>query len=388
MADLRNTTPEHSQHHPDHQDTGGPGRSRLVNGALVARPHGVFNSETLRWIEQLATDAGATPLVVELDECILAEESAVAQLPVLHSVGQTTSVCVVCNRPSGRALLDRLGVAAHLALFTHTQDALTAQVLADAGYGAGWGPMANSTKPSSEPKTLSELLGPSPTSDDFPAITDIDVAVIGEARTKGKTGDFWDVFPVTSTTYCAVLGDVTGSGPQAAAVASLARHRIRTAAHHDARPDPVLEALNTWLLREGGEHSILTAVFTRFRRHHDTIRVQLARAGHPYPLLLRAVGTSSIVETPGQLLGVLEKPHIEMETIVLRPGDALVLVTDGLTEARVGPEKTELGFDGLLDALAPPAGRRAADIATAAFALLEDNKDDASILVLANPDLG
>lgn len=42
--------------------------------------------------------------------------------------------------------------------------------------------------------------------------------------------DFWGVFPVTSTTYCAVLGDVTGSGPHAAAIAALARHRIRAAA--------------------------------------------------------------------------------------------------------------------------------------------------------------
>ncbi len=382
---------EASQPHSEHQRAsptdGARGRVRQVNGALVARPDGVFDNDTLRWIEQLATDAGHTPLVVELDECILAEESAVAQLATLNSTGQTTSFCVVCNRPSGRALLERLGVATHLALFTHTQDALTGLALADAGYGPGWGPMANSTKPSPAPPALHEALGPSPTPEDLPAITDIDIGVLGEARVGGKTGDFWDVFPMSSTTYCAVLGDVTGSGPQAAAVASLARHHISTAARDDARPDRALRSLNAWLLREGGEHSILTAVLTRFRRHHDTIRVQLARAGHPYPLLVRAAGSSSVVETPGQLLGVLEEPHIELETIVLRPGDAFVLVTDGITEARVGPAGTELGSERLLDALLTPDTACAADIATAAFALLEDNQDDASILVLANPDL-
>jgi serine phosphatase RsbU (regulator of sigma subunit) len=63
-------------------------------------------------------------------------------------------------------------------------------------------------------------------------------------------------------------------------------------------------------------------------------RVAIASAGHPQPWLLRADGRATVVPTEGSLLGVGLELQTKVHRLVLKPGDHLVLYTDGLTEAR------------------------------------------------------
>jgi serine phosphatase RsbU (regulator of sigma subunit) len=91
--------------------------------------------------------------------------------------------------------------------------------------------------------------------------------------------------------------------------------------------------------------------------------VCVATGGHPLPLVVRAGGAVETVGRPGSLLGILEDPEITQEELELGPGDALVLVTDGVTEAT--PADRASGPDRLLALLAGYAGARAAAIAEA-----------------------
>jgi PAS domain S-box-containing protein len=197
-------------------------------------------------------------------------------------------------------------------------------------------------------------------------------------------GDFLDVFETADGAWAAVIGDVSGKGADAAAVTALARYTVRAVAVHGRRASAVLRELNDAILRHELEERFCTAVFARLRGDGDGARVQLAVGGHPLPMLVRPDGTVREVGTPGTALGVAPGPRLVDRELALEPGDKLVLVTDGVIEARVGAQM--LGVDGLhalladcgeLDALA--TGER---IEQAVVAAGGDARDDVAVLVL------
>lgn len=176
------------------------------------------------------------------------------------------------------------------------------------------------------------------------------------AATQDIGGDFYDVFPLRGQSFGIVVGDVCGQGPDAAVVTSLVRYTLRGAAMSTRHPSEALELVNETLLDADTER-FCTAVFGRVRRERDGLHVQLARAGHPFPFIKRRDGEVRAVDHGGALLGVLDRLRIEEEHVVLAPGDSLVLVTDGVTEA-VDSHGAELGWEGvcsMLEELSPEA---------------------------------
>jgi serine phosphatase RsbU (regulator of sigma subunit) len=149
-------------------------------------------------------------------------------------------------------------------------------------------------------------------------------------------GDFYDVFQLRPGSWFAVVGDVCGKGVDAAAVMALARYSIRTAGLRQVRPSAILATLNEALLRSGFDRFV-TASALRVDEGDHVSRVTLSSGGHPAPLMI-SKGAASFVEVPGSLLGVLEDPVLNDHTFELHPGEALVLYTDGVTEAHRGPE--------------------------------------------------
>ena len=91
-------------------------------------------------------------------------------------------------------------------------------------------------------------------------------------------------------------------------------------------------------------------------------RVDLACAGHPPPLVLRAGGGVEEVEARGALLGIEDDVRLMTAAIELRRGDALALYTDGITEARRSGEL--FGPERLRASVAAAAGRPAAELTT------------------------
>ncbi|MFC8132455.1 SpoIIE family protein phosphatase [Streptomyces sp. NPDC057302] len=205
-------------------------------------------------------------------------------------------------------------------------------------------------------------------------------------------GDFYDLFPLGSDRWAFFLGDVCGKGPRAAAVTSLTRYTLRAAALHDPDPVTVLTTLNTVLHERytSGDPRYCTAIFGLLEPDNDHFNVHLASGGHPSALIQRADGTAEYLPTPGgMLIGILPHPEFRTTRTQLLPGDTLLLYTDGLTEARIGPERELYGDDALRAFAAgqPPVGPQA--LITALTALIagfgDGLDDDTALLALGVP---
>ena len=219
------------------------------------------------------------------------------------------------------------------------------------------------------------------------------------ASTDEVGGDFYDLFPLSDDTWGLFLGDVCGKGPAAAAVTSLTRYTLRSAAVFDSDPVAVLGNLNSVLNQEfrGPDLRFCTVVFGLLTPDGDGCTVTLASGGHPPALLLTADGTATYLPTPGgQLMGVLPEAFIATTTIRLGPGDTLLLYTDGLTEAhsphtsqdptREGDRYGEAALLAFGAAHAPTGARALIDALTALLASFGAGlNDDAALLALGVP---
>jgi serine phosphatase RsbU (regulator of sigma subunit) len=167
----------------------------------------------------------------------------------------------------------------------------------------------------------------------LPDIEGVDIAVNYAAAglTNEVGGDFYDVFAIDARRWALVIGDVCGKGPEAAAVTSVARHTIRAAASHGAGHCEVLEWIND-ALQDRPDATFVTALYATLEQVDASWRCTLVSGGHPLPVLVRADGTSSLVGVHGTLLGILAEVSTEPVVVELRPGDTLVLYTDGLTD--------------------------------------------------------
>ena len=150
-------------------------------------------------------------------------------------------------------------------------------------------------------------------------------------------GDFFDVFAIgDEDEWALVIGDVCGKGAEAAAVTALARYTLRAVSTRSPSPAATLATLNEEMLRQMPEPRFLTAALGHLAVRPDGgASGTLASGGHLPPLVLRAGGTPEVAACSGMLLGVEPDARAVDCPFTLGPGDALVLYTDGITEARV-----------------------------------------------------
>ncbi|MEW6477449.1 MAG: GAF domain-containing SpoIIE family protein phosphatase [Actinomycetota bacterium] len=200
-------------------------------------------------------------------------------------------------------------------------------------------------------------------------------------------GDFYDLFEIADGRFGLLLGDVSGVGPEAAALTGVARYTVRAVAEAEDGPCAVLTRLNEALLRLGSER-FLTAVYAILEPKGDgVVPVGLCSGGHPPAVVLRDDESVEVLDgEAGMLLGVFPTVELSDIHVVLNPGDALVLVTDGVLEARDG-EGSEFGLERLTELLATCAGRSAEGIARRIERSVLDHRgdradDDLAIVVL------
>ncbi len=168
-------------------------------------------------------------------------------------------------------------------------------------------------------------------------------------------GDFYDAFP-TDAGWMLLVGDVTGRGAAAAAETGQARHTLRTAGRLLSDPAAALQQLNE-TLADRRELTPCTVAIV----HVTAQTTDVVCAGHPRPLLIRD-GEPRPVGRFGPMLGAWSDSRWQPESLVLEPGDVLVLYTDGVTDAEGEDER--FGDERLLDAL-----RGATDAAGAVAAI-------------------
>ena len=170
-------------------------------------------------------------------------------------------------------------------------------------------------------------------------------AAAGELNEVG--GDFYDVFDYEEGRTMLVIGDVCGKGPRAAGVTALARHTLRAAAIGGRSPSEMLATLHQALLRQPPGADMCTVCLIVLTRAEREVRLTIALAGHPPPLLISSRGDVAQVGESGTILGVVDPLSISESELTLEAGETLLLYTDGVTEA--GRPDRLLGEEGLLE---------------------------------------
>lgn len=176
------------------------------------------------------------------------------------------------------------------------------------------------------------LLTPVPK--DFPGyhIDTVYQAALDEARVGG---DFYDVFRLDENRIAVVIGDVSGKGLQAAVEVAMAKYSVRTHAYEQISPSRVLEHANRALSHDLAPDRFVTLFLGVL--DSSTKVLTYANAGHTPPLLRRASdGSLEELRPTGMLLGTMPDATYAEHGLRLEPDDALLLCTDGVTEARCG----------------------------------------------------
>ncbi|MEA2277738.1 MAG: phosphoserine phosphatase RsbU/P [Solirubrobacteraceae bacterium] len=195
----------------------------------------------------------------------------------------------------------------------------------------------------------------------LPSIAGVQLAALYRPVDASQVGgDFYDVFELHSGGWALAVGDVSGKGPAAAAVTSLARHAIRTASLSTDDPAQVLALLNRALFlgrtEEELEHYCTAHLSFLEPGPAGGFTLRTAAAGHPPALVLRPGGRPEQIRAPGPPAGW----HVDARyasTLTALAGDDVVLIyTDGLSEARRGSEL--LGEDELARVLEASRGER------------------------------
>ncbi|MFE0177399.1 SpoIIE family protein phosphatase [Streptomyces sp. NPDC059002] len=245
----------------------------------------------------------------------------------------------------------------------------------------------------SERMAISQSLQRSLLPPGLPQVPGVEVEVIYRAAGEGNEvgGDFYDLFPIRDGAYGFAIGDVCGTGPEAAAVTGLARHALRLLAREGFGGPAVLERLNAAILDEGARSRFLTLLYGELWPQEDGSAIlKIVCAGHPLPLRLRQDGTVEPYAEPQPLLGVMDDLELYEQTMTLDPGDVLLCVTDGVTERREGTRM--LGDDGLADVLTTCTGLTAGAVAARIMRAVERfatdaPSDDMAILAMRVPGL-
>jgi serine phosphatase RsbU (regulator of sigma subunit) len=195
-----------------------------------------------------------------------------------------------------------------------------------------------------------------------PQVAGLEVGAIyvGSARIE-LGGDLYDYAELVDGRLAVVLGDVTGHGVDAAADMAMAKFVFRSLAREHPMPGDFLSAANEVVVGEIAPGKFITMVYLLI--DPATGDVICSSAGHPPPRLVPPDGPIEPLAASGLALGIETAQSYEEVRGRLEPGGAVVLYTDGVVEARRGPEL--YGFERLDELLARRRALRPTDLAPA-----------------------
>jgi serine phosphatase RsbU (regulator of sigma subunit) len=269
------------------------------------------------------------------------------------------SVLAVPLTAGGRAVGGLLLSAVRPHAFGADERALTAALAAQAGQALERARLFEAERRVSV--TLQRSLLP----DHLPEIPGVQLAVRYLAAAGLEAGgDFYEALPLPGGAVGIAVGDVVGRGASAAAAMGQLRSALRAFALTGEGPGGVLERLSGFAETVGGAMAATAVV-----GHLDpaTGDLRYACAGHPWPLLVHAVGeTEFLREGRGVPLACVPQRTYREASATLRQGSTLLLYTDGLTERR--GREVEQVLEDLRAAAGAAAGRPLKELLDAAVA--------------------
>jgi serine phosphatase RsbU (regulator of sigma subunit) len=160
-------------------------------------------------------------------------------------------------------------------------------------------------------------------------------------------GDYFDVFKLGDSRLGLCIGDVSGKGMPAALLMSNLQAVVKALATDNTAPKELMAKVNRVMWRNTTEDKFITLFYALLDAKGSTL--QFTNAGHNAPILTQQDGTQVRLEEGGLIVGAFQESTYTQGQLDLRPGDRLVMFTDGVTEA-VNGEDEEYGEKRLVEA--------------------------------------
>jgi serine phosphatase RsbU (regulator of sigma subunit) len=159
-------------------------------------------------------------------------------------------------------------------------------------------------------------------------------------------GDYFDFIEGTDGRWELVIADVSGKGIPAALIMASFRAYLHALITNDFSLRGVFHRLNRLLMKTTETRHFVTAFFARF--DPEERRIFYVNAGHNPPLLIRPGEPTQLLSRGGVPLGIFDSATYSEDIVYFKPGDTLVMYTDGITDATNADGKI-FGLQGLED---------------------------------------
>lgn len=197
-------------------------------------------------------------------------------------------------------------------------------------------------------------------------------------------GDFYDIVSLEDGKFGIVMADIAGKGIDAAVHTAMVRFTHRGLMLAESDPAEVLCKLNNAVQSFVPDETFVTLFYGVLDTRSGTLHY--ANAGHDQPIVYKSSENYCFVcDVTGRALGVLPDEHYSSRTLQLDHDDLIVLFTDGITEARKGPDF--FGHDRLLSIIADNSGMDSSEMVSEIFKIVGSFaggvlRDDAGVLVI------
>ena len=190
-------------------------------------------------------------------------------------------------------------------------------------------------------------------------------------------GDFYDFIPSSDGKLSIVVGDVTDKGLPAALFMVFARNIVRETAGRSSAPGDVLTQRNRRICQESSQGLYITLIYASLQP--ETGEVAYANAGHNPGLHYQAeTQTIALLMPTGMPLGIDDEAVYTARDLHLKPGDVLLLYTDGVTEA-MNPAGEEFGLEQLKSVLQANGQKPAGEIIAEILRVVENFTGDGAM---------
>lgn len=149
-------------------------------------------------------------------------------------------------------------------------------------------------------------------------------------------GDFYDIFEIEHGKIGIVIGDVSGSGIEAAALTAVVKNTIKAHAYENGTPASVMAKTNDLIVRVTPASIFVTVFFGVLET--DTGKLTYCSAGHPPAIVKRREAGVELLTEQSPMIGAFSGLSYQDGKEILKEGDILILYTDGVIEARSDDE--------------------------------------------------